>query len=64
MAEWLKAHAWKACIQFHCIGGSNPPLSINEVGYFFSVVCINLFLNRIVYHGMSIYDEYNLLFYI
>ena len=27
VAEWLKAHAWKACIQ-QCIGGSNPPLSV------------------------------------
>ena len=29
MAEWLKAHAWKACIQ-QCIGGSNPFLSAKE----------------------------------
>lgn len=27
MAEWLKAHAWKACIRQKRIGGSNPPLS-------------------------------------
>ena len=28
MAEWLKAHAWKACIGLSPIGGSNPPLSV------------------------------------
>ncbi len=26
MTEWLKVHAWKACVQ-QCTGGSNPPLS-------------------------------------
>ena len=25
--EWLKRHAWKACIPLKGIGGSNPPLS-------------------------------------
>ena len=25
--EWLKRHAWKACIRQKRIGGSNPPLS-------------------------------------
>ena len=27
MLEWLKRHAWKACIRQKRIGGSNPPLS-------------------------------------
>ena len=27
MAEWLKAHAWKACLQ-QCNVGSNPSSSI------------------------------------
>ena len=27
MAEWLKAHAWKACILQKSIEGSNPSLS-------------------------------------
>ena len=27
VAEWSKAHAWKACIPQKGIGGSNPPLS-------------------------------------
>ena len=27
MLEWLKRHAWKACIRLKRIGGSNPPLS-------------------------------------
>ncbi len=30
MLEWLKRHAWKACIRLKRIGGSNPPLSANE----------------------------------
>ena len=25
MLEWLKRHAWKACIRQKRIGGSNPP---------------------------------------
>ena len=29
MLEWLKRHAWKACIPLKGIGGSNPPLSAN-----------------------------------
>ena len=28
--EWLKRHAWKACIRLKRIGGSNPPLSANK----------------------------------
>ena len=27
LAEWLKAHAWKACIPQKGIGGSNPSFS-------------------------------------
>ena len=27
LAEWLKAHAWKACILQKGIGGSNPSFS-------------------------------------
>ena len=27
MLEWLKRHAWKACIRQKCIAGSNPRLS-------------------------------------
>ena len=27
MFEWLKRHAWKACIRQKCIRGSNPCLS-------------------------------------
>ena len=32
MLEWLKRHAWKACIPLKGIGGSNPPLSAKEKG--------------------------------
>ena len=27
MLEWLKRHAWKACLRQTCIRGSNPRLS-------------------------------------
>ncbi len=30
MLEWLKRHAWKACIRQKRIGGSNPPHSAEE----------------------------------
>jgi len=32
VAEWLKAHAWKACIWQH-IEGSNPFLSAKLCGF-------------------------------
>ena len=32
MLEWLKRHAWKACIPLKGIGGSNPPLSAERAG--------------------------------
>ena len=27
MSEWLKEHAWKACVRQKCTEGSNPSLS-------------------------------------
>ena len=30
MLEWLKRHAWKACIRQKCIRGSNPRLSAKQ----------------------------------
>src|SRR3990172_11784943 len=36
MAEWLKAHAWRACIPHKGIEGSNPSLSVN--GYRLSAI--------------------------
>ena len=27
MTEWLKVHAWKACVRQKCTEGSNPSLS-------------------------------------
>ena len=32
MLEWLKRHAWKACIRQKCIAGSNPALSAELTG--------------------------------
>ena len=32
MLEWLKRHAWKACIRQKCIAGSNPALSAGRSG--------------------------------
>ena len=37
MLEWLKRHAWKACIPLKGIGGSNPPLSAELTGQKWSV---------------------------
>ena len=31
MLEWLKRHAWKACIRQKCIAGSNPALSARSI---------------------------------
>ena len=31
MLEWLKRHAWKACIRQKCIAGSNPALSAGSI---------------------------------
>ena len=30
MLEWLKRHAWKACIRQKCIRGSNPRLPAKQ----------------------------------
>ena len=35
MLEWLKRHAWKACIPLKGIGGSNPPLSAKLLYFHF-----------------------------
>ena len=32
MLEWLKRHAWKACIRQKRIRGSNPRLSAKGIG--------------------------------
>ena len=32
VAEWLKAHAWRACIRLKRIEGSNPSLSAQTKG--------------------------------
>lgn len=37
MLEWLKRHAWKACIPLKGIGGSNPPLSAKLTGQYRTV---------------------------
>ena len=41
VAEWLKAHAWKACIRQKRIGGSNPPLSATS-----GFTCISVELQK------------------
>ena len=45
MLEWLKRHAWKACIRQNRISGSNPDLSARKSrtprpGIFFSTKLI------------------------
>ena len=41
MLEWLKRHAWKACIRQKRIGGSNPPYSAGKP---LQVFCSGFFL--------------------
>ena len=43
MLEWLKRHAWKACIRQKRIGGSNPPYSAGKP---LQVFCSGFFCKR------------------
>ncbi len=43
MLEWLKRHAWKACIRQKRIGGSNPPYSAKKP---LQVFCSGFFCKR------------------
>ena len=49
VAEWLKAHAWKACIQ-QCIGGSNP--------FFSAIRSPNLFILNLLGFFNSLFSPY------
>ena len=40
--EWLKRHAWKACIPLKGIAGSNPVLSAKNIDYQWNNVIINV----------------------
>ena len=40
MLEWLKRHAWKACIRQKRIGGSNPPRSAINTLIFNKLACL------------------------
>ena len=40
MLEWLKWHAWKACIRQKRIGGSNPPRSAINTLIFNKLACL------------------------
>ena len=40
MAEWFKAHAWRACIRQKRIEGSNPSLSAGGAPTYGSVRCL------------------------
>ena len=49
MLEWLKRHAWKACIRQKRIGGSNPPYSAKKP---LQVFCNGFFADGTeVYYG-------------
>ena len=43
MLEWLKRHAWKACIPLKGIRGSNPPYSAGKP---LQVFCSGFFCKR------------------
>ena len=61
MLEWLKRHAWKACIPLKGIGGSNPPLSAKWLQDDFKMVVKKAFkisVNRCktyTYNDFSLY---------
>ena len=61
MLEWLKRHAWKACIPLKGIGGSNPPLSAKWLQADFKTVVRKAFkisVNRCktyTYNDFSLY---------
>ena len=61
MLEWLKRHAWKACIPLKGIGGSNPPLSAKWLQDDFQMVVKTAFkisVNRCktyTYNDFSLY---------
>ena len=53
MLEWLKRHAWKACIRQKRIGGSNPPPSakaiqgVNQMIYTLTVLLGELYIHTL-----------------
>ena len=61
MLEWLKRHAWKACIPLKGIGGSNPSLSAKWLQDDFKMVVKTAFkisVNRCktyTYNDFSLY---------
>ena len=40
VSEWLKEHAWKACVHHKCTEGSNPSLSAITI----DILCIKAHL--------------------
>ena len=59
VAEWLKAHAWKACKRKR-FGGSNPFLSAKALfkGYrFVQIVDFQKFFKKTTFHISSIYPS-------
>src|ERR1700689_4114305 len=57
MAEWLKAHAWKACIP-QGIQGSNPCLSASRSGKHLDDLCPCLPIHYNAAHSRSVMDQY------
>ena len=73
MSEWLKEHAWKACIRSSRIGGSNPPLTAitkAALSCFFrfwspyfsgqlqGIPCLPQQLNGLVVHCSSSFEQF------
>ena len=58
--EWLKRHAWKACIRLKRIGGSNPPLSANRLQKDFTKVVILAFKIQIIVVKSRFYNDFSL----
>jgi hypothetical protein len=54
MAEWFKAHAWKACVGLYPTEGSNPSLSASFLSRMLIIITIVLCTND--YDGDSRFD--------
>ena len=57
--EWLKRHAWKACVRQKCTGGSNPPLSAEDEVVTLSCGYLILHILMFLLSGIMLYLTIN-----
>ena len=60
MLEWLKRHAWKACIPLKGIGGSNPSLSAERFQKGFTKEVNLAFKIQIIVVKSRFYNDFSL----